>query len=382
MSTTLKMTRQIIWPTIIFLAITTIGAVVGVPLYVYHHGFSWFDFNLFLIFSALTGLSITVGYHRHFSHCNYKTNRFVQFLLLFFGAGAFEMSAYDWSSLHRDHHRYVDTNDDPYSIKKGFWYAHIGWLLFWHHDIDESNVKDLQKNPLVMMQHRHFILWASLAGVILPVAIGALFGHGLAAFLWAVCARLTFVFHSTFFINSACHMIGKATYDIHASAKDSWFVALITNGEGYHNFHHRFPTDYRNGIRRYDWDPSKWLIALMARVGLASNLQRVSNFAIMEAKLAAELETARERLSRLGDHHEPVRLKEMLHIQYDALTLKLAEWEKSARAYRAHLSGEMANRSVELSSAAREKMRLARFEFDLARRRWKEFTRSREWQTA
>jgi stearoyl-CoA desaturase (delta-9 desaturase) len=282
MSTTLKMTRQIIWPTIIFLAITTLGAVVGVPLYVYHHGFSWFDFNLFLVFSALTGLSITVGYHRHFSHCNYKTNRFVQFLLLFFGAGAFEMSAYDWSSLHRDHHRYVDTNDDPYSIKKGFWYAHIGWMIFWKHTINYYNAKDLQKNKMLMHQAKYYTLWAVFSGIILPVALGALTGHALGAFIIAVCMRLVFVYNATFCINSVCHLWGNQPHGQADSSRDSWAVSLLTFGEGYHNYHHTHPTDYRNGPLWYNFDPSKWVIFTLSLLGLAWSL-RTANAADPQA---------------------------------------------------------------------------------------------------
>ena len=223
-----------------------------------------------------TGLSITTGYHRLFSHTSFKTNAFIRFLILFFGAAAFEQSALTWSSTHRDHHRYADTALDPYGIQKGFFHAHIGWMLFWKHVPDFSNVKDLMKDGMINHQHRHYLAWAIFSGVLFPTALGALAGNALGAFIFTVCVRLTLIHHATFCINSFAHKFGTATHDVHATARDNWFMALLTNGEGYHNFHHSFPTDYRNGVRWYHWDPSKWAIAVLARLGLAWDLQKAS----------------------------------------------------------------------------------------------------------
>ena len=115
--------KKPIWVNIIFFSVTTLGCLVGAPLYLYHYGISGSELALFAFYMIATGMSITVGYHRHFSHANFRTNPLIQFLLLFFGAAAFEQTAYTWSSQHRDHHRFVDTDLDPYSIKKGFWYS-------------------------------------------------------------------------------------------------------------------------------------------------------------------------------------------------------------------------------------------------------------------
>ncbi|MBI4432564.1 MAG: fatty acid desaturase [Candidatus Omnitrophica bacterium] len=269
------MERKNNWPTILFFVVTTAGAVIGAPLYLWRHAFTLADATLFLFFTTVTGMSITVGYHRLFSHASYKANTFVRFLILFFGAAAFEQSALTWASTHRDHHRHADTDLDPYGIRKGFFFAHIGWMLFWKHEPDFSNVKDLQKDALVAHQHRHYLVWALLAGFVLPVAIGAWMGHALATLLITVCVRLVLVHHATFCINSLSHTFGKTPYDARSTARDNWFVALLTNGEGYHNFHHRFPTDYRNGVRWYHWDPSKWTIAVLAHLGWAWDLKRI-----------------------------------------------------------------------------------------------------------
>ena len=290
MSVGTTMIKKYNWPIIIFFGITTLGALIGAPLYIYRFGISLPEILLFVFFVLATGLSITVGYHRLYAHSTFKASPLVRFLVLFFGAAAFEQSALTWSSGHRDHHRYVDTDLDPYSIKKGFWYAHIGWMTLWHQHPDYNNVKDLMKDKLLMHQHRHYVAWGFGAGVFFPMILGALSGHMLGGLVLSVCTRLTLVYHATFAINSVCHTFGKATYDIHASARDHWFVAILTNGEGYHNFHHHFPTDYRNGVRWYHWDPSKWVIVLLSRIGLVWDLKKVPALSILQARQAAELQ--------------------------------------------------------------------------------------------
>ena len=350
-----KMVRGYNWPIIAFFGVTMSVAVIGGPWYAHRFGVSGAEWLLTLFFMAATGMSITMGYHRLYAHSTFKTNRFVQFLVLFFGAAAFEQSALTWSSGHRDHHRYVDTELDPYSIKKGFWYAHIGWMTLWKQNPDYSNAKDLMKNRMLMHQHDHYALWGFVAGIFFPVLLGAAMGHALGAFIFAVCVRLTFVYHATFSINSVCHSFGKATYDIHATARDHWFVALLTNGEGYHNFHHRFPTDYRNGRRWYHWDPSKWAIAALARLKMAWDVQRVSDFSVLEAKFAAENETACEQLMKIKENPQFIGIKEKIHTQYTLLIQKLSAWK-----------------SIELRSVTPEHASQARSDFKLARRQWKE----------
>ena len=372
MSAGTKMVRAYNWPIITFFTVMMGGALIGGPWYIHRYGVSVAEGVLAIFFVLATGLSITVGYHRLFAHSTFKANKLVQFLALFFGAAAFEQSALTWSSGHRDHHRYVDTDKDPYSIKKGFWYAHIGWMTLWQQQPDYNNSKDLLKNRLVMHQHNHYVLWGAFAGIILPVVLGALMGHALGGFIIAVCMRLTFVYHATFCINSVCHTFGKATYDIHASARDNWFAAILTNGEGYHNFHHRFSTDYRNGVRWYHWDPSKWTIALLGRLGWAWDLQKVSKFSILEARLAAENQVMRERLMEMKDHPRIAGMREALQAQYALLTAKLSTWRASAESHQAMLSKQWSEYSDELRASAIERMEKAKTDFHVARREWRE----------
>jgi len=293
-----------------------------------------------------TSMSITVGYHRLFSHVTYKAHPALQFLVLFFGAAAYEQSALRWSSQHRTHHLYVDTDKDPYSIKKGFFYAHIGWLLFWKHPDYYENAIDLQRNRLVMHQHQYYPLWAAVSGIILPMLIGVCCGDPLGAFVFAVCVRMVYVHQTTFCINSVCHTFGQATYDIYSTAKDHWLVAFITNGEGYHNFHHHFPSDYRNGVRWYQWDPSKWMIAVLARVGLAWDLKRVSTFRILAARLSAEKQRAEDRLKECDVPNLPM-IQMDLKSQYERLMETLSDWESSAREYQTVLRERLSRRGRE-----------------------------------
>lgn len=364
---------QVIWKNLLFFIFTTAVTVIGVVSAVQGTGVSAFGWTLFFFYVVATGMSITVGYHRLFAHRTFDAHPIVEAVALFFGAAAFEQSAMDWSSQHREHHKHVDTDLDPYNIREGFLYAHIGWLVFWKHKIDHGNIKDLAKNPLVALQDRYYVAWAIASGFVVPTLIGAAFGHAWEAFWLAACARIVLVHHATFCINSVCHLWGKATYDIHASAKDHWFVAFLTNGEGYHNFHHRFSGDYRNGVRWYQWDPSKWLIALLSYVGLAKNLKRVSEFSILEARLAAERERVEIRFGTLGDHPVRVRAQRVAQQRYERLQESLREWEKAASEWSVRARRETAEQRARL----REAMAEAEERFREHRRRWELFVRYR-----
>ena len=365
--------KKVSWGNLIFFSATTLLGVAGVPFYLYRFGLSLPEFLLFAFYMAAVPLSITLGYHRLFAHATFKASAPVRFCVLFFGAGAFEQPALKWASQHRDHHRYVDTDLDPYSIKKGFFYAHIGWLIFWKHKINYENVKDLWASRLIRHQYKYYYIWAVTSGIILPLLIGALTGHVLGALLLSVCLRLTLVYHATFCINSVCHMFGKATYDIYSSARDHWVAALITYGEGYHNFHHHFPADYRNGVRWYQWDPTKWLIALLANVGLAWNLKKVSRFQILAARLAAENQRAQDWLTRIQNHPHLTTIHKALQCQYEKLRLALTEWERAAREHQNLIHRHIAERSDALREAASRKMRDARNQFQETLARWQSF---------
>jgi len=231
-------------------------------------------------------LSITGGYHRLFAHRSYDCIGALKVFYLLFGAASVQNSALSWSSKHRFHHSDTDGERDPYSAARGFWWSHVGWVLFRSRD-DFSNVKDLAADPLVRLQHRHYLLLAALFGFAIPITLGWSWGDAVGALLVACCLRLVVPYHSTFAINSFAPWLGARPWSKANSARDSWVTALVTLGEGYHNFHHRFPADYRNGVRRRDFDPTKWWLWLLSRVGVTRNLKRMAPERMREARMQA-----------------------------------------------------------------------------------------------
>lgn len=282
--------HRVHWTTSLFLIGTFLVTVLAVPVYIWHFGLDWFQVGLFLFFTIATGISITLGYHRLFSHLTFKASWPVKVFTLLFGAAAFESSAMTWCADHRRHHKHVDHEDDPYDINKGFFHAHIGWLLFRHGpETPLTWVRDLQADRLVRWQHEYYIPIAVAMGFGLPTLIGWLAGGweaALGAFLLAGTARIVVVHHMTFCINSLCHWVGRQPYSSRCSARDSHLMAFFTFGEGYHNFHHEFQHDYRNGIKPWHFDPTKWTIWILARLGLVRDLRRVPQEKITKAEMA------------------------------------------------------------------------------------------------
>jgi stearoyl-CoA desaturase (delta-9 desaturase) len=166
-----------------------------------------------------------------------------------------------------------------------------------------DNVTDLQKDPLVMWQNRYIHWIAAIVAFVLPTVIGYLWGgwvSALGAFLIAGVARVVILQHCTFCINSLCHYIGKQPYSSKCSARDSWLMAIVTLGEGYHNYHHEFQHDYRNGVKPWQIDPTKWIIWLLSKTGLVRKLRRVPTEKILLAELAEARRQLEERLAQPG----------------------------------------------------------------------------------
>ncbi len=274
-----------------------LAAVVAV-LYMCLVTFSWWSLGLGLTYSFFCSMSITAGYHRLFSHPTHRAHASLRFLYLFFGAASVQNSALKWSSDHRVHHGKVDKEEDPYNIQKGFWWAHIGWVVSQGPEPDFSNAPDLKKDPMVMWQHRNYLLLVVLSIAVIPFSLGLLWGDPIGAVLIAGFLRLAIQWHSTFSINSVAHVIGKRPYSLANSARDSFITALVTMGEGYHNFHHRFANDYRNGVRWFHYDPTKWWVWTLSKVRLTSDLKRVPKRAIDKAREHVKAELAARKLEK------------------------------------------------------------------------------------
>ncbi|MDQ6764658.1 MAG: fatty acid desaturase [Verrucomicrobiota bacterium] len=280
--------HRINWTTSSFLIGTAVLSVTAVPVYLWRFGVDWFQLALFAAMFAASGFSISLGYHRLFSHIAFQASWPVRLFTLIFGAAAFENSVIMWSSEHRRHHKHVDHDEDPYDISKGFFYAHIGWLLFkMSPQPPFDNVSDLKRDRLVMWQHRYIHLLAVIVAFGLPAALGWCWNGGVGAlggFLIAGVARVTVLQHCTFLINSACHTLGRQPYSDRCSARDSHLLALFTFGEGYHNYHHEFQHDYRNGVKPWEFDPTKWIIWSLSKLRLTRNLRRVAADKVREAQ--------------------------------------------------------------------------------------------------
>ena len=277
------------WVNILFLTLTPVIGIAGTAAYTYARGFSlWMPLLTIGMYLAV-GLSICAGYHRFFSHKSYEAHPIVQSFFAFFGAMAAENSILEWSSQHRVHHKHADKDWDPYNIRRGFWWAHILWIFYKNDEKDATyeNAPDLKANPIVMWQHKWNKVILIVGGFGIPTLIGAAFGDPIAGLLWGGFTRLVVIHHTTFFVNSLAHTLGKPEFNAEASARDNWLVALATLGEGYHSFHHRFPADYRNGIRWFHWDPAKWFIAGAKKIGLASNLLTTPLPQIEQARMRA-----------------------------------------------------------------------------------------------
>jgi stearoyl-CoA desaturase (delta-9 desaturase) len=291
------------------------------------------------------GLSVTAGYHRLFSHRAYQASWPVRLVFLLFGAAAFQNSALKWSSDHRAHHHHVDDLDrDPYVIGKGFWYAHWTWVME-KKDLPLEGVADLEKDPLVRWQHRHHFLIGGLVAL-LPVWIGLATGNVLGHAVIGLLLRIVLTHHTTFLINSAAHVFGSRPYTEGNSARDNWLLAPFTFGEGYHNYHHMWQWDYRNGVRWFQWDPTKWLVGALAWTGAVRQLRRVPDTVIHRAKLAMEERRLAATLAKAPDGlaaplrerlgQARARLEEALlalHDRREAWETRKREWKARGEAH-------------------------------------------------
>ena len=321
------------WTASITLIGTPILAIILIPLYAYYYDFSVSAWVSLFFLLALSSLGITAGYHRLWAHRAYEAALPLKILLMIGGTFAVQNSILFWASGHRTHHRHVDDVDqDPYSIKRGFWYAHLGWMIRDHSpsEPDYKNAPDLINDKLVMFQHKYYV------PMVIAVHVGLLGGVGWAVGdVWGVVLlggllRLIISHHVTFFINSLCHMWGKRPYTDENTARDNFVLAILTWGEGYHNYHHIFQYDYRNGVKWWQYDPTKWLIWTSSKLGLAKNLRRIPSFNIQKAELAMKFKYAEQDLAIYGHdvNTDIAQMKQRIAQEYEAFTLTLNDWAK------------------------------------------------------
>jgi stearoyl-CoA desaturase (delta-9 desaturase) len=321
------------WGPGLFLIIYQSILLIALPFYFYYDFPSWKMILASIILLYLTGLSITAGYHRFYSHRSYRTKPVIESILLFFGAMAGQGSALRWAFDHRLHHAHVDTDDDPYSIKKGFWYAHCLWLLEKPRQIDPKVVPDLMRNRLVQFQHRHINILMVLTNIIVLFVVGWLLDDYVGAFFLACWTRLFALHHFTWFINSLAHTWGDKPFCQEQSAVNNYIIAFLTFGEGYHNFHHTYANDYRNGIRWFHFDPTKWLIWGLNKIGLASDLKRMDSYTIKKRMVLQRKELLIERICELWYVKKDELEKKVLELS-DSIVKKIAEANRLKEHYK------------------------------------------------
>lgn len=261
-------------------------------------------FEIALLIAGYYGsnIAVGVGLHRLWSHNAFKTNIFVEFVLVMMSSGTLQGPVLSWASNHYKHHTYTDKEQDPHTPLKfknrivGFLWAHIGWMIIGgsYKSIDKVTMVKLGRSKLLKWQLQYYWQIAVFMNIIPPVLLGYFIGgtamSAYAGFLFIGLGR-AIQQHATFCVNSLCHYLGSKKY-YKGTAGDIWWMAVFLLGENWHNFHHAFPSDYRNGARWYQFDVHKWIIYLMSKVGLAWNLDRTP-----EVRIQAKMQETKQYIA-------------------------------------------------------------------------------------
>ncbi|KAG0140807.1 hypothetical protein CROQUDRAFT_664710 [Cronartium quercuum f. sp. fusiforme G11] len=286
------------WSNAIFFLSVHVFAVIGVFFISPVHKISRLNLFLCWLYCQLGTFGVTLGYHRMWSHRAFTAIKPFRWFLAFAASFGFQGSARWWVLRHRLHHRFVDSENDPYSAKKGLLFSHVGWIFRkpTYAKLKLIDRTDLDRDSVVNFQHKYYLPISIFIGFALP--------HFLSTYMfdcnthstwdgliWGGFVSRLVIWHSTFFINSLAHYIGEQLYDLDITARSNFWLSLFTCGEANHNYHHVFPKDYRNGPATFDWDPTKWIIYLLYTYTPL----------ITKVHLAApdEIEYARKRVLRL-----------------------------------------------------------------------------------
>lgn len=297
----LKTFESLYLPAVFVLILYPILMVLFAVFYILKFNFGAFEITCFVCTYYVCSISVGVGLHRYWSHNSFKLNKVVEFILAVFSAATLQGPILVWASDHAKHHAFTDTELDPHSPKKfknsfkGFLWSHIGWMLF-----RRSPSASIHKPTFVRLNRKNFVMWqmkyywqiAIFMNLFFPFAIGYFImsnslTYGFSAVIFCGLARFAQQ-QVTFLINSVTHFFGKKTY-YDGSAGDIWWLFPVLGGENWHNFHHAFPSDYRNGSMWYHFDLHKWVIYLLYLLGLAKEM-KVTPFFRLESKKEEFLE--------------------------------------------------------------------------------------------
>ncbi|RCW39949.1 stearoyl-CoA desaturase (delta-9 desaturase) [Halopolyspora algeriensis] len=265
----------------LFVLVPLVALIAAVPA-AWGWGLGMVDISLAVVFYVASGLGVTVGFHRLFTHGSFKTNRGVKVALAISGMTAVQGPLITWVADHRRHHAYSDREGDPHSpwrfgsspvaLAKGFWHAHMGWLFERTLTNTDRFAPDLLKDRVLARVNRLFPVW-TVASFVLPAILGGLitwsWWGAFTAFFWAGLVRVSVLHHITWSVNSICHMIGERPFKSRDKAANFWPLALVSFGESWHNSHHADPTCARHGVQKGQLDISARMIWMLERIGWA-----------------------------------------------------------------------------------------------------------------
>ena len=270
----------------VFVVVPLIALIVAIPFAWAWGGLGWVDVAIAAVFYVISGLGITVGYHRYFTHGSFKAARPLRIALALAGSLAMQGSVIDWVADHRRHHAFSDKEGDPHSpwlfgtgplaLSRGFWHAHTGWLFSRDRTNEKRFTPDLLVDRDIARIDRLFPLW-SAATLLVPALLGGLltasWWGALTAFFWAGLVRVALLHHVTWSINSICHMIGDAPFAARDHSRNVWPLAILSFGESWHNLHHADPTCARHGVRPGEIDVTARVIWGLEKIGWARNVR-------------------------------------------------------------------------------------------------------------
>jgi stearoyl-CoA desaturase (Delta-9 desaturase) len=269
----------------VFVILPLVALVAAIPA-LWGWGIGWTDVAIAAVFYVVSGLGITVGYHRYFTHGSFKAKRPLRIALAVAGSLAMQGPVIKWVADHRRHHAFSDKEGDPHSpwlfgdgpgaLAKGFWHSHMGWLF----DRDQTNEKrftpDLLADRDIVAVDRLFVVW-SVGTLLLPALLGGLitmsWWGALTAFFWAGLVRVALLHHVTWSINSICHMIGDQPFASRDRSRNVWPLAILSFGESWHNLHHADPTCARHGVQRGQVDISARVVWVFEKLGWAHSVR-------------------------------------------------------------------------------------------------------------